>query len=76
MTSHPYRPAEGEGYNVSGLKNRMIKLVFTDGKSITGKFLNQKAYELYLETEKIPVVIIFKHSVKYLYEVIEQENEK
>jgi len=44
-----------QGYNVKGFKNRMIKIVFLDGKAITGKFLNQNTYEMYLETANIPM---------------------
>jgi len=61
-----------QGYNVKGFKNRMIKIVFLDGKAVTGKFLNQNPYEMYLETANIPLLCVFKHSIKYMYEVTEE----
>lgn len=48
-------------------KGEKIKIVFTDGKAVTGKYLLGAKYEIYIETDDGKELTIFKHAVKYVY---------
>lgn len=48
-------------------KGEKIKVVFTDGKAITGTYLFAPQYEIIIETEDGREITIFKHAVKYVY---------
>lgn len=48
-------------------KGEKVKVVFKDGKSVTGKLLSVPMFEVILETEDGKELTIFKHAIKYVY---------
>lgn len=48
-------------------KGEKIKVVFLDGKAVTGTYLFSAKYEIYIETEDGREITIFKHAMKYVY---------
>ena len=49
------------------LLNKKILLVFMNNEQVMGTLKSFNPYELCLETSKIPELIIFKHSIKFLH---------
>ncbi|WP_414053125.1 hypothetical protein [Macrococcus animalis] len=58
---------EKRKYGFYHRKGEKIKVVFTDGKAITGKYLFASSFEIFIETEDGKELTIFKHAVKYVY---------
>ncbi|PKD97445.1 hypothetical protein [Macrococcoides caseolyticum] len=48
-------------------KGKNIKIIFKDGKAITGKLLFTPPYDIIIEKEDGREITIFKHAVKYVY---------
>lgn len=48
-------------------KGEKIKVVFKDGKAVTGKLLWVPPYEVIIETEDGKELTIYKHAIKYVY---------
>ncbi|QYA34213.1 hypothetical protein [Macrococcus psychrotolerans] len=58
---------EKRKYGFYHQKGEKIKVVFLDGKAVTGTYLFGAKYEIYIETEDGREITIFKHAVKYVY---------
>ncbi|KAA1035784.1 hypothetical protein ERX35_011050 [Macrococcus equipercicus] len=48
-------------------KGEKIKVVFLDGKAVTGTYLFGAKYEIYIKTDEGKELTIFKHAMKYVY---------
>jgi sRNA-binding regulator protein Hfq len=58
------------------LQHKKIVLVFMDGEICEGILKSFNKFQICLEMAEIPEFIVFKHAIKYLYEISKEVNLK
>ncbi len=53
---------------LTALKDKWIKVAFTDGKVIKGALIGVDIYEIFIKPAKGPAVMIAKGAIKYLHQ--------
>ncbi len=53
---------------LAALKDKWVKIAFTDGKVIKGALVGVDIYEIFIKPAKGPVVMVSKGAIKYLHQ--------